>query len=101
MTGMSDRNGILMRSMVGGVFSQVFLPEHPQEQEVGDAERADVDDDAGDDLIDLVADAQPGQEQPDSDPGDHRRRDAGHDAADQAPLTVARCSRRWPRCTRR
>ena len=85
-TGISDRIGILIFSMVGGVFSHGVLAEDPQEEEVRDPERADVDDDAGDDLVHLVADPEPGQQEADSDTGEH-----GHaDAEDHAEQRVAR-----------
>src|SRR4029079_5875568 len=48
-------------------------------QEVGDPERADVDDDAGDDLVDLVADAEPGEEQPDEGSSEERSEHADDD----------------------
>ena len=64
MTGMCDSTGMLIGSTVGcGVLSSVCFDEHAQEQEVRDPDGADVDDDAADDLVDLPADAEPGQQQ--------------------------------------
>ena len=57
-----------------GVLSSVFFDEHAQEQEVRDPDGADVDDDAGDDLVDLPADA--------------RARRAGGRRSDAASMTT-------------
>ena len=90
-------------SIVGGVLSSVFSAQDAQEQEVRDPDRADVDDGARDDLVHLVADAQPGEEEADGRRDEHGRRDADRRPRCRAlPVTSRpRRSRRPRRRTRR
>ena len=85
---MSARMGSRIGSIVGGVLSCGVPAQDAQEQEVRDADRADVDDGAGDDLVDLVADPQPGQEEAEQACGEHRRQDA--DECTDGSVAVAR-----------
>ena len=86
MIGMSERTGTLIASIVAGVLSSVFFDSTLQEEEVRDPESADVDDDARDDLIHVVADAEPREQVPDEraggDRGQHARDGLLRDARD-------------------
>ena len=68
-TGMSERNGSSIAATRRRLVELGVPAEDPQEDEVRDPDGADVDDRAGDDLVDLVADPEPGEEEAEE-PGD-------------------------------